>query len=182
MASQHTWMHLAVIALLIGFGDLLVGSARQQAGSAQDEYMDIDGSKNPELIPEWLVWENSFRLLAIARRDGSVEVPATIGLSDAGLAAVLKEAERQPDRDHACEQRLERMRPLLFIEKVEVINEKTEALQIECRTATLQARDRIFRALSPEDGTMLIAWVNEGKRGIRARVRKADLAHFRRPE
>jgi hypothetical protein len=175
------------VVLAVGFAVAVLGSvAAVQVPQARDanegEYVDIDGGRNPELIPAWLVWETSFRTLAIARRDGSVEIPATIGLSDADLDAVMAEAEKQSTRDDECAARVERLNPMVGREKAEIINEKTEAIQLECRAATLQARDRLFRVLTPEDGTLLVGWVNERKRGIQVRIRRAELAHFRRPE
>lgn len=186
MNSHLGW---AVVALAAGFAVVAVSSAAagpaqasHQSPTKDDEYVDIDGSRNPELIPEWLVWEASFRTLAIARRDGSVEIPATIGLSDAALEVVIAEAEKQPTRDDGCVARVERLKPLVGREKAEVINAKTAAIQLECRAATLRARDRLFRVLSPEDTTRLIGWVTERKRGIQVRIRRAELAFFRRPE
>jgi hypothetical protein len=184
MDSHLRWVGfvLATGFALAGISGVAAAQAPQSGQSNEDEYVEIDGSRNPELIPEWLVWETSFRTLAIARRDGSVEIPATIGLSDADLEAVMAEAEKQPTRDDECAARVERLRPMVGREKAEVINAKTEAIQLECRAATLQARDRLFRTLTPEDGTLLIGWVNERKRGIQVRIRRAELAHFRRPE
>lgn len=170
------WFAVTAIASVAG------AQAPQAPQSNEDEYVDIDGGRNPELIPQWLVWETSFRTLAIARREGSVEIPATIGLSDADLEAVIAEAEKQSARDDECIARVERLRPMVGRAKVEVINERTAAIQLECRAATLQARDRLFRVLSPEDTTLLIGWVTERKRGIQVRIRPAELAHFRRPE
>lgn len=186
MNSHLRW---AAVVLAAGFAVAVASSAA--AGSAQalhqsptkdDEYVDIDGSRNPELIPEWLVWETGFRTLAIARREGSVEIPATIGLSDADLEAVMAEAAKQPTRDDECAARVERLRPMVGRSKAEVINAKTEAIQLQCRAATLRARDRLLRLLSPEDTTLLIGWITERKRGIHVRIRRAELAHFRRPE
>jgi hypothetical protein len=75
-----------------------------------------------------------------------------------------------------------RLKPLLGREKTEVLNEKTRAIQLDCRQAILDARDQLLRSLSPEAQIALIAWVEARKSGIRARVPKAELDHYRRPD
>jgi hypothetical protein len=124
----------------------------------------------------------SFRMLALAKRRGSTAVPEGLDMSEAERQLVFHAAEGQAKRDAACEERVMRLKPLLGREKTEVLNEKTRAIQLDCRQAILDARDQLLRSLSPEAQIALIAWVEARKSGIRARVPKAELDHYRRPD
>jgi hypothetical protein len=162
-------------AIVLGVG----GVAADQERSSP--YVEIDGSKNPQDIPEWLAWETAFRMLALARRKGSVAVPASLGLAAAEAEMVFKEADGQVARDAACQKRVERLKSL-GIDKVKEINAKTKTIQLDCRWGTLRARDRLLESLSPEGQTALTTWVNNARTGIRIRVPKAEWEQYRLPQ
>jgi hypothetical protein len=173
---MRPWLaYAAAAAALVGGGDL----ATVQEDS---RFVEIDGSKNPQDIPEWVAWETGFSMLALAHSKGSLAVPASLGLSGGEADLVFREAAAQLTRDSACQKRVERLRPLLGREKIDVINEKTKTIQLDCRWKTLEARDRLLAALSPEGQTSLLKWVSDRKSGIHVRVPKAELDHYRRPQ
>jgi hypothetical protein len=179
---MHRVMIAGVVVGLVGAVLVARGSAQPVKLPPPSDYVEIDGSKNPQDIPEWDAWLAAFRVLSIANRKGSIAVPASLGLSDADLRLVFAEAAEQDKRNRVCEERVERLRPLLGKEKVEVINERTRTLQLECRWMTLQARDRLLEALSAEGRTALAAWVSEQKAAMRVMVPKAELEHYKQPQ
>jgi len=168
---------LLSIAAMFVVGGTQATAVQQPAA----RFVEIDGSKSPQDVPEWLAWETSFRMLALARSKGSTAVPASLGLTAAEAEMLFKEADGQVTRDNACQKRVERLKSL-GMEKVQVINEETKTIQLDCRSKTLQARDRLLGALSPEGQTALVAWVNNAKAGIRIRVPRAEWEHYRRPQ
>ena len=171
-----------LVACLVGVPLVAGGSLAGVGSQPSSDYIEIDGSKNPEQIPAWVAWETSFRVLALAKRKGSLAVPHSLEMSEAERELVFHAAEGQAKRDAACEEKVMRLKPLLGRETVEVLNEKTRAIQLECRHAILDARDQLLRGLSPEAQTALIIWVEARKAGIRAWVPKAELDHYRRPD
>ena len=171
-----------LIACLAGVPLVAGGSLAGVGSQPSSDYIEIDGSKNPEQVPAWVAWETSFRVLALARRKGSMAVPESLEMSEAERQLVFHAAEGQAGRDAMCEERVMRLKPLLGREKVEVLNEKTRAIQLDCRQAVLDARDQLLRSLSPEAQAALIIWVETRKAGIRSWVPRAELDHYRRPD
>jgi hypothetical protein len=75
------------------------------------------------------------------------------------------------------------VKPLFDVKPVPVaeINAKNQAIQIECRWRTLEERDRLLKALSPEGVTALSSWIEDRKANIQVRVPKGEMAHYRQP-
>jgi hypothetical protein len=144
------------------------------------EYVHIDGSRNPEMIPQWATWAFAFRVIA----GGSRLIPTVVlgHLSEAEAAEVVKEATADQKRDAECQERVLRLRPLLLTERAAVINEKTREIQLECRWRTLRARDRLLARLRPEGQIALIQWVESTKSGMEVSVPKRELAHYQQPQ
>jgi hypothetical protein len=150
--------------------------------SAPTDLITIDGAKTPEMIPQWAVWTSAFHIITASRRAGSNALQDVLGLTDPEAARLFREAEAQYARDSACGRRVERLRPLVGKEKDSAINGRTEAIQIECRWDTLRARDRLLEALRPEAQVRLSRWVEDHKAGMQVTIRKAELAHYQRPQ
>jgi hypothetical protein len=144
------------------------------------EYVQIDGSRNPEMIPQWAVWAFAFRVIA----GGSRAIPTVVlqHLSEEEAADVLKEAVADRKWDADCQQRVLRLRPLLLSERAQAINERTRAIQLDCRWRTLHARDRLLARLGPEGRIALVRWVESAKSGMQVSVPRRELAHYQQPQ
>lgn len=144
------------------------------------EYVHIDGSRNPEMIPQWAAWAFAFRVIA----GGSRSIPTVVlrHLSGEEAAEVLKEAAADQKTDAECQERVLRLRPLLLTERARVINGKTRAIQLDCRWRTLQARDRLLARLRPEGQIALTQWVESTKSGMQVSVPARELAHYQQPQ
>jgi hypothetical protein len=166
---------------------LLLGLAGSLSSRAQvplkpgDEYVEIDGGKNPGDIPEWSAWETSFRNLALAKRKGSVAIPRSLKMSEADQKLVFAEAMNQAARDQACDKRVDALRPLVGKVDNKTIWERNWEILIDCRQATLDAGQQLLKQLSPEAQVAMQAWVAETKRHIWARIPKSEIDHYRRP-
>ena len=160
------------------------GAAQTPAAAPSDpprvELMEIDGTRNPELIPQWAAWEFAFRVIG----GGQKELPATVFrvVSTEERALILAEAQASLQRDTACQARLEKLAPLVGKEKNSVINAKQREIQLDCRWETIHARDALLERLRPEGQTALITFVEDTKQGTKATVSKRGLAHYLQPQ
>jgi hypothetical protein len=102
-------------------------------------------------------------------------------MSDADKRLVFAVAKAQSSRDAVCQDKVERLRPLLGKTPDSVINERTREVQLECRQASLDASQALMEELTPEGQTSMNAWLQSIKAGIHARVPKSELDHYRRP-
>jgi hypothetical protein len=97
-------------------------------------------------------------------------------------ALVLKEAKAVQTIDRACIERAAKFNALLGTERHASLDAKLRALTVECRSATLKARDRVLAALSPEAAAALRQSVEDTKAGTSTTIAKKDLARWLEPE
>ena len=174
----------AIIACVISSGVSLAAQAPPQQPSPKNpffivppsERLEIDGSKNPELIPEWYIWETFFRQLHTAGT-----VPTALSLSADEERVLRMELEQYRKSNQQCQSDIERLRPMLGVAPVKDINEKQQAIQLECRRRSLDIRDRLLAKVRPEASVAITGWVENLKTGIEISVPKRELAHFRQP-
>lgn len=153
---------------------------RSPATQAPPEMMEIDGSKNPELIPQWNAWEFAFRVMA----GGPKELPTIVHRvvsTDEG-AMILREAEMVTKLAAVCETRMGKLRVLIGKEKASVLDARAREVTLDCRRQTLDLRDRVLEHLNPEAQTALRAFVESTKAGTSLTLRKKHLARFLEPE
>lgn len=144
--------------------------------AAPSERIEIDGSKNPELVPEWYVWETFFRQL---HKTGTV--PSALSLSTSETRSLQMEVEQYSKSDLECQKEIESLRPLVGKTANSEVNQRQRAIQLECRHRTLDIREHLLDALRPETSLVVMVWVENLKNGIEISVPKRELAHFRQP-
>jgi hypothetical protein len=144
------------------------------------EMVQIDGSKNPELIPQWSAWQFAFRVIA----GGPKVIPSVVlvHLSKDEADLVRAAAESDDKNDTECQARVLKLVPLLQTEEAVTINERTREINLECRSFTLKTRDRVLEGLRPQGQAALIEWVESNKAGMQVSVPKRELAFFRQPQ
>ena len=144
------------------------------------EIVHIDGRKNPELIPQWSVWGFAFRVIA----GGSRAIPTVVlvHLNSDEVDLLRKEADTDEKNEAVCQERVLKLVPLLKTDEARTVNEKTRAINLECRWETLHSRDRVLAGLRPEGQTALIAWVESNKAGMQVSVSKREYSFFRQPQ
>lgn len=81
-----------------------------------------------------------------------------------------------------CRQRVLELSPLLKTESAKTINEKTRAINLECRTETLEASDRLLEHLNPAAQAALTGFVESTKAGTKVSVPKKELDFYRLPK
>jgi hypothetical protein len=140
------------------------------------ERLEIDGSTNPELIPEWYIWETFFRQLHTAGT-----IPSALNLTTSEERFLQMELEQYAKSNQRCQQDIERLRPLLGVASNAEVNDKQRAIQLECRRRSLEIRDRLLAGVRPEASVAIAAWVENLKARVEISVPKRELAHFRQP-
>jgi hypothetical protein len=145
-----------------------------------EEIVVIDGSKNPELIPQWSAWEYAFRVMGGGPKELPTSVYRVVSMEERAL--ILAEAQASLRRDKACQERVEKLLPLVGKEDNSVVNAKQREIQLDCRSETLHARDRLLQRLRPEGQAELIRFVEETKAGTKVTIAKRELAHYLKPQ
>lgn len=172
-----------VLGFVLGAASVEAWETGQRAKAVDDAVIEISGEKTPEHLPEYLVWKVGLRALAAIKKQNIVPALEELGLSEADGEVVFAEGRAQQERDTECFQRQERVKTMLRAgaAKPERIASETRAIVIECRWATLDAKDRMLAALSPEAQTSVVTWVLDQRRKINVSVHRADLEFFRQP-
>ena len=168
----------AAMVVASGVPDGVYGQSAD--GKRPPETIEIDGGKNPELIPEWSAWGFAFRVIATGSRQLPSSVHAVVSTEEATM--LLKQADRLQKFDRECQNRVVKLHSLLGKEKDAALDARLRDITLECRWATLHARDRVLEGLTPEGRAALIAFVASTKVGTSLTIRKQDLARFLEPQ
>lgn len=143
------------------------------------ERIEIDGRKNPEMIPQWDAWQAMFEIIA---KVSDLPTDVLEHLSKEEAALVLAAAKENGQNFVACQQRVLKLTPTLQTEEARFINDRTREINLDCRWQTLRLRDRLLAGLGPPGQTALSRYVEETKAGIRVFVPKNELAFYRQPQ
>jgi hypothetical protein len=144
------------------------------------DLVHIDGGKNPEMIPQWNVWESAFGMVALV---SDVPTEVAVSLSNEEQAALVAAAKEAVANRRACERRVLELAPLLQTAEAKSVNDKTQEINLEYRQQTLRLRDRVLAAaVRPEGQAALNRWVDSTKAGMRISIPKAELDFYRRPQ
>jgi hypothetical protein len=174
---------MLVIGFWLGPASVEAWETRQRAKAVADAVVEISGEKTPEQLPEYLVWKIGLRALAAIKKQNIGPALEELGLSEADGEVVFAEGRAQQERDKECFERQERLTRMLKAAeaKPERIASETRAIVIECRWATLDAKERMLAALSPDAQTAVVTWVLNQRHQINVSVHRADLEFFRQP-
>jgi hypothetical protein len=168
---------LMLVCVLIGCPASLLA---QSSNPSTPEIIQIDGSMNPELIPQWSAWGYAFRIFSGGPRQLPTSVLAHVTPGEQTL--IMKEADAAEQVEAQCLAKHRRMVEARGAKSDVDLDKEVRTLTLECRWATLHARDRILAGISSEAQTALIAFVESTKAGTSLALPKKDLARFREPE
>jgi hypothetical protein len=141
--------------------------------------IEIDGRKNPEMIPQWDVWHAAFELMA-KLSDLPTELYRAFTKEE---VAMVLDAGRENARNFlASQERILKLVPSLQTEDARLITEKTQAINMEFRWQVLRLRDRVLADLSVTARAAMGRYVESLKEGMRVIVPKKELAFYRQPQ
>jgi hypothetical protein len=172
----------SVVATLVAAAAVrALAAAQQPAPPPATEMVQIDGGKNPELIPQWSAWGYAFRVFAGGPRQLPTSVLQHVSKSEASF--VLAQADLVQRIDADCQTRLQKIvSRRSTTATLEALEREVRALSLECRIQTLEARDRVLAAINPDAQGALASFVESTKAGTSVTVPKSQLARFREPE
>lgn len=164
-------------------GLVLVLSCALAAQKLPDHYIEIDGAKTPEQIPEHIMWSTGFETIALLTskgitRDGPL---AALTLSSGDRELLLAEVARYKERREGCHTRGARIAAAMDGQAVERIEAAMRANTLECRTAMLESIDRLLLDMTPDGRLTLTTWMLNERRKVRSVMPKADLDFYRLP-
>lgn len=168
---------LVLVCLLVLAPESVVA---QSTDSSTPEIIEIDGSKNPELIPQWSAWGYAFRIFSGGPRQLPTSVLAHVTPGEQTL--IMKEADAAQQVEAECLAKHRKILEGRGSKSAVDLDKDVRALNFECRWATLHTRDRILAGISPEAQTALIAFVESTKAGTSLAIPKKALPRFLEPE
>jgi hypothetical protein len=179
--QAHVMTGVLAIALLAAPPAALHG----QLSAPGNETVTIDGKKHPEQIAQWDAWGFAFRFIASAADTmGNDGVPTSVyyALNKEERAALIKQVYAAVGEQKACQGSVLKLREQLGTEKAETLLARTDEIRMNCRRATLRARDEMLAALPPAGQMALKQFVETQKSGMTVTLRKSDLLSYRIPE
>jgi hypothetical protein len=169
---------VSLLALVISQGGP-VGPPPAASAQPELEIVHVDGSRSPELIPQWSVWGYVFRIVSGGPRQLPTSVLTLVSKEEEAL--VIREADAVQTIDAACQSRLVRAAARRD-ETIAAIDARVREISLDCRRETLRARDRLLAALNPEAAAALAAFAESTKAGTSIALPKKDLARYLEPE
>lgn len=171
---------LTIVTLVLA---ACASAPRAQVIDAKDKIIFIDGAKEPERLPEYLVWQNGLQVLTQINDHKLRGFEESLQLSEADRALVYKEAHAELTRvDQMLAEEQKRLDEMTAanasaVAKHAAMNE----IIIDYRVKTLEAVDRLLASLSPEGSPILVSWIEARRHSMTARVPKAGMEFFLKP-
>ena len=111
------WFGATIAAFVMSSGATLSGQSPPKPAASNpfvivppSERLEIDGSKNPELVPEWFVWETFFRQLHRA-----VTVPSALDLTVSEEQHLKMQLDQFSKSIEQCQKAIETLRPQIGV-------------------------------------------------------------------
>ena len=156
-----------VLAILVATPT--VGGAISQSG----QEVVIEGSKNPELFPEWFTWELAFVWVSEHSDDGPVPLQKEIGISETDRAVLEEQTRAFRELRAATATRIRDAIDKADAQKKsqDERNAATERISLEYRYKILDFGQRTTEQLSAEGVRLVRTWIAKLVRGSTMRLR-----------
>lgn len=184
--TLHVHLVLVVCAVL-SVSDSL--AAQQQAG----DWVEIDGKKNPELVPDYAAWRHALRIIGTSTPD---TLPSTIyrAATAAEKRLLIDEGLKLTHTlESDCTARLlEAREPIAALERAGVswqnldlaknVDAAMWKIEQECRSETIKSRDLLRGELTAATVAALASFVEHMRGGMSFTVPKNGMERFRQPQ
>lgn len=147
-------------------------------------FVKIDGAKNPELLPEYMIWQNVFSGLGTVKEKS---IPLPVGAlkgTPRDRERIFEAATWHVEQAKQCIERQRRRVDMLRAQtkpKPQDIDAAQKEVILECRQEVLDRVASLLSQLSDEARLSLLEWAEESKSGMWAVVPKSELEFFRKP-
>ena len=170
------------MSLILAFIALLT-TLLQNPPSAS-EMVHIDGKKNPEMIPEYVVWQQALSGFAIVKSKGLSLPPILRKLTPAEREQLFETVKWHEQQEKDCITEQQRKTEMLRSHKKpdwKAIDAVQKAVILECREEVLDRVAVLLGKISDDSRIALLAYGEESKAGIWATVPKSELEFFKKP-
>jgi hypothetical protein len=182
MTVQKAWCAIALVVLTSVVESVRL-SAQAKPASADDKVITIDGSKNPEQIPQWLAWQEALRVMGMPAQ---LDLPIPTSIWHVTTAEerdfIRKESVQSLEREDEVGAQAMKIFQSVTQETRAGDEERVRQLDLRRKQAILDARDRLLIKLTPEGQSALRGFVEEVKKGTKVFVLKSQLADYMKPE
>ena len=162
---------------------VLAVAVAMPAAAQKDDYVTIYGAKNPELLPEYLVWQNVLAGLGIMKTK-QLPPPHTLTASAAEWDLMFAAGVWHLQQREECMQRQQKRVDALRTSRKPTLTEIDAAQKeviVECRQEVLDRVSALLDKLSEDARASLLAWAEASKPGMFAKVLRSELEFFRKP-
>jgi len=174
-----------LLGLVVACATQLHAEAIQAPTGSDPEEVVLDGSKNPDIFPEWFVWEHTLQWVGGAGAAGTRPVPLRqeLGVSRTELTFLLEEVRKLKLLQVILASQLSETRTAEHGKgkSEEQIRDATETVNLAYRYKILEARQRIYDRLSPASLIRLRSWMSEIMKGTTVQLRGRAIKAFRYP-
>lgn len=174
---------LQAVSVACLWGTLVVGVSAAQQAPVLEKMVKIEGRTEPHRIPEWLAWQSGLGVLATVKKEDYKDYFRLV-LQPADAELVEKEALAQRERDDECYRAQERRQEELSAQRLtlqETVNDLKKTVVLGCRVRTLEARDSLLAALSPDAQFAVANWIDEHRANITSLVPVSDQEFYKQP-
>ncbi len=173
-------MSVVVLAFTI-LGYQAIRRAWKTPSARPPDIVVIDGAKNPEQFPEYLVWQMGFRELSDIKARQMKLAMESLPLSPQDAYLAYQEADLQYVRDKACadEQAAVQKTPTADA-RTQTPVERTRSVILRCRQRVLCARDSLLSRMTADGRRALVVWIEKRRTTMQSYVRRSELEFYRR--
>jgi hypothetical protein len=151
----------------------------------KEPYAVIDGSKNPDLFPQWYVWEMAFHWLDGGSTESRRPIPLhrEIGISETELKFLMDQVKAFKQLQEALSKQLVETRGAAIAQgkREDDIRLATEQVNLDYRYRVLDLRQRIYDQLPTMSLIRLVAWIDPQLAGTTVHLRGRAVQFFRQP-
>jgi hypothetical protein len=178
------------IAILLASVLSVVSSFPPLVLSSPQEAKILDGSKHPELFPEWFIWERVLQSLPLSVSTGepqrALQVPpidVRLGLSKDEMVILVKEAQLFQQSKELLRKQLKEVRATLLAQgkSEDQIRSATKDVNLQYRYRILDSRGRLYQTLSPASLEELRKETNHRLKGTTVHLRGYVATYFNLP-
>ena len=170
---------MKLFAFVLATAVLTAPAARHQ----HETSLTIDGSRNPEMFPQWYVWELAFQQLGQESKRTRFPLQKQLGLSDAEYKVVMDEVKVFNQLTETLRKELADTIAVATAARKneEQIRDATQVVDLNYRYKILEGRQRIHDQLPRERLTLLRAWIDDIVRGTTVFLSGRAVRFFRQP-
>lgn len=177
--------HSALFTIALTCAALHAGSSSSAAALLTDQAggsrrLTIDGSKNPELFPEWFFWQTGLEALQVPPMP---QMPRhkQIGVSEADLKILLRESAAFKDYERILTRELRASRAALKGKDEDTQQDAFREINLQYRHRILESRARVYAETSADGLKAFRKWVMDRLHGTTIYLSGRTLEYFHLP-